>query len=145
MFLYFWSSVKFELNILQTSFQKKIWLFCVYCVSLLWLNYLSDSISFLPAIVIINNGLYRCLIFSFSFLSAQFFFSFLRCWRRLFCFIVLVWVFLFFKSSTGNFLSNYLFGELSLHATTGYSVFSFTSCFRLRALLSDTLINLLFS
>ena len=102
---------------------------------LLWLNYLSDSISFLPAIAIINNGLYRCLLFSFSFLSARFFFVLER---QLFLF----WSGWFYSLNLPLVifcLFSYLFGELSLYPTTGYFVFSFTSCFWLKVLFSDTL------
>lgn len=78
---------------------------------LLWLKCLSDSISFLPAIAIINNGLYRCLLFSFSFLSARFIF----CFGEAVVF-VLVWVVLFLKSSPGNFACLVIYLENS-HCT----------------------------
>lgn len=131
--VYFHSStVKFELLIPQNFFpETSLTFLCLLCFLtlviwglLFWLNYLPDSISFLPAIAIINDGLCRCL--------------FLFC--RFFCFC-------FCSGYTYSvtlplviiYLSNYLFVELLLHPTTDYFGFSFTSCFWLKMLFSDHL------
>lgn len=94
----------------------------------LWLNYLPDSISFLPAIAIINNGLCRCpfiLSLSFSLHSSP---------PLSFGGGLVSGHFSFLKSSPGNYVC--LFRELSSYHTTG---FSFTPCFWPKMLFSDTL------